>query len=253
MLCALAWMVERESPLPRRASARRICAGRFAAWVLALSSAGCALPATIGMVPSDESSTNSVSESTTTMSSTSSEDSVSMTTSSSTGPTSSSTTTGSTGDTGMTSSSGGPREMTAFSIRFGDIPESGDTGSTTVNSEVGSGGGPDDDALLVKVTTSNDSCEDPNATDPCDSWAVSFTLAPEQQVPGSYDLFNDVNALGVESGTDDSSGMCSFGGGTVEGTVVIESISPTGVVGRFENTDTPIDIDLDFSFVAPRC
>ncbi len=143
--------------------------------------------------------------------------------------------------------------MTAFAIRFGDIPESGSTGGTTINSEVGSGDGPDDDALLVKVTTALDSCEDPNATDPCNSWTVSFTLAPDQQVAGTYDLVDDVNALGVESGADDTSGMCSFGGGTVEGAVIIESISDAEVVGRFETTETLLDVDLNFSFVAPRC
>lgn len=255
MLGTLAWWVERESGSGSWALRRCFCAVVLGAPLILLGAAGCALPTTIGMVPSDESSSSAEDQGTTSLGTTTG-DSASMTASSSTDPTSSSSTSSSTSvasNTGSSSSSDGPREVTAFAIRFGDIPESGSTGGTTFNSEVGSGDGPDDDALLVKVTTSFDSCEEPSATDPCNSWAVSFVLAPDQQTPGTYDLLDDVNALGVESGADDTSGMCSFGGGTLEGTVVIESISADEVVGRFETAETLLDVDVNFSFVAPRC
>ena len=76
-------------------------------------------------------------------------------------------------------------EMVGFAIRWGDIPAGGDT--ETGMSEVGSGPGQDPDAILVVVGFTTARCEDVFPLEPCGTWNASFTLAPDQQLEGSYD------------------------------------------------------------------
>ena len=141
-------------------------------------------------------------------------------------------------------------QMTAFAVRWGDVPEDDDES----NSGVGSGSGPDPDALLVRVGFTTSRCEEPFVSG-CGIWSIGFTLEPDQQVVGTFDGA-DVNAGFSEAGPGSSPDECSFGGGTFETTVVIESIDDTGVQVRFENVDALFDpgIELEgFSTFAPRC
>ncbi len=143
-------------------------------------------------------------------------------------------------------------EMTAFVMRWGDVPEL----DTDSNSEVGTGGGLDPDALLVTVGFTAGRCGDPFAV-ACGMWDVSFVLDLDQQVPGTYD-WSEVNAGFSEAGEGPNPDNCDgYGGGTFDATIVIESIDDTGIQVRFENVDTPVfepDVDLEgFSTFASRC
>ncbi|MCR9159107.1 MAG: hypothetical protein ACE37F_09705 [Nannocystaceae bacterium] len=159
-------------------------------------------------------------------------------------------------DTSSSSESTGSElvpQMGGFAIRWGDIPEGGDT--DTSNSSVGSGSEWDPDALLVQVGVSVASCDDVSPIEPCSTWQASFTLEPDQQVAGTYDG-SEINATFSEIGPGPNPDRCGgFGGGTLETTVVIESIDDGGVQLRFENVQTSIlDVELEgFETFVPRC
>ena len=145
-------------------------------------------------------------------------------------------------------------EMGGFVIRWGDIPDDEDE-TDTVNTSVGSGNEWDPDAILVQVGVSVAGCEDVNPIEPCNTWHASFTLEPDQQVTGTFDG-SQVNATFSEVGPpDEFDGCAPFGGGTLEATIVIESIDDTGLQIRFENVENPIlDVDLEgFETFVPRC
>lgn len=159
----------------------------------------------------------------------------------------------------------GDGEYAAFAIRYGDIPEPDDGGGSGGDSGGGSGGGTgasssttdggsdiDPDSIQINISTGPESCEDPWALLPCGShWAVSLMLAPEQQVPGSYDLFTETNGFFTETGEPYAEGDCSFGGGTLEGTVEIDEVNETEIVGRIL-TDGVFALE-EIEFTAPRC
>lgn len=96
-------------------------------------------------------------------------------------------------------------------------------------------------------------CEQPWDGPGCGgNWRISFTLLPEMQAPGSYDLFEE--ALGSFGFADEPhpEGDCAWGGGTLGGTLVIDAIDDTSVSGHIEDSDA-FDFDADVSFVVPRC
>lgn len=145
-------------------------------------------------------------------------------------------------------------EMGGFVIRWGDIPDD-EEDTDTVNTSVGSGEEWDPDAILVQVGVSVASCEDVNPIEPCSTWHASFTLEPDQQVAGTFDG-SEVNATFSEIGPGDDPNSCApFGGGTLQTTIVVDSIDDTGLQIRFENVENPIlDVDLEgFEAFVPRC
>ncbi len=83
------------------------------------------------------------------------------------------------------------------------------------------------------------------------NWSISFTLLADQQAPGTYELF-ELN--GFSSFLDDPypEGDCAGGGGTLEGTLVIEAIDDQMVVGHIEGAQA-WDFDANVSFAVPRC
>lgn len=144
-------------------------------------------------------------------------------------------------------------EMVGFAIRWGDIPAGGDT--ETGMSEVGSGPGQDPDAILVVVGFTTARCEDVFPLEPCGTWNASFTLAPDQQLEGSYDGAT-INAGVSEIGPGDDPNNCDgYGGGSLETTLLVESIDETGLQIRFEGVEGFLDaFDLEgFSTFVPRC
>lgn len=146
-------------------------------------------------------------------------------------------------------------EMTAFAIRWGNIPEDDDGDTDTAMSEVGTGPSQDPDALLVVVGFTTARCEDVFHIEPCSTWNASFTLAPDQQMAGTFDG-STINATFSEIGPGDDPNDCAgFGGGTLETTVVVESIDESGLQIRFEAVDGFLQaFDLEgFSTFAPRC
>ena len=146
----------------------------------------------------------------------------------------------------------GPGPQMSFAILFGDIPDDPGTG-TGGTSTTTTGGGVPDDTLLVEITTGPASCTDVFASLPCGgAWSISFSLPAELQTPGTYALFPDLNGNQFFNDDADETGECGGGGGTLEGTVIIESIDDTQVVGRIENAES-FDFDANVSFVAPRC
>ncbi len=158
------------------------------------------------------------------------------------------------------SSSGDPLDppvMGAYAIRFGDIPNSSEGTDTSASSDVGGddGGGPDDNALHVTVNFSAESCENPRPDTRCNTWAVSFTMAPDQQMVGTFDL-DALNGFMWENG-DPITGPndCSGGGGSFSGQVTIDTLDDTVVRGRFDNIEfSPEAMDLEgLEFVAERC
>ncbi len=145
--------------------------------------------------------------------------------------------------------------MTAFSIRWGDIPPSDDTDITTDTSTTRGGTDRDDDDIMVVIGFTTESCEDPSATDGCETWSMSFFLDAARQQPGTYQLVEDVAASILEQGPAEDDGTCFGTGGSVDGTVVIETYNESEVTGRLESVDFgPSAFDLDgFEFTAPRC
>ena len=208
-------------------------------WI-GLVTLGCAVPTKIGELEGTDTVTDGDSEASTT-------DTVESTTDAST------TTEEGTGSSGAEDSDTdtvGPGPQMSFAILFGDLPDDPGTGSG--GSSTTSGGGMPDDTLLVEITTGPASCADVSAPLPCGgAWNISFSLPADLQIPGTYDLV-DLNGLQFINLDADATGECGGGGGSLEGTVIIDSIDDTQVVGRIENAD-PFDFDPNVSFVAPRC
>jgi hypothetical protein len=215
-----------------------------------LGALGCAVPTKIGELPgTDTVASDGASDS--------ASDSESSVTTTDVEPTTSSTTVDPTdGSTGVGETEGptGPGPQMSLAILFGDIPDDpGGTGGTSTGTSTTGGGGVPDDTLLVQITTGYSSCTDVYAPLPCGgAWVVSFSLPIELQVPGTYPLFPDVNGLYFFNDQADGTGECGGGGGTLEGTVIIESIDDAQVVGHIEMANA-FDFDANVSFVAPRC
>lgn len=208
-------------------------------WVLLV---GCAVPTKVGDLPAEQGdgATDGAAPGT---SSSGADGALTTTTTSSS--------TASSGSEGSTGSAVAP-EMVSFAVRWGDIPD--DPGDEpTASGDAGDGDRVPDD-LLVVVGLSAKTCNDPFG-DVCDTWAVSFVLTTDQQVPGTY-TGDAVNLGFFENGSSDGAGGCApFGGGTLEADVIIESIDDSGISLRFEAVDNPLgDVDLEgAAFSVSRC
>jgi hypothetical protein len=204
---------------------------------------GCALPTTIGQVPSDDTGSASVS-------STVGTSTVGVATSTGFPPPTATSTALPTGDGSSDTGMVGPGPVRSFSIRYGDIPPQG--GTDTASDVGGTTGGPDPDALLVVITTGDADCVEPFGMLQCGgAWQIEFALPPALQVPGTYDLFADLAATASETigpGPD-----CGFGGGTFEGTVDLTVVSADLVAGQISADDMQFDFDPNVAFEAERC
>lgn len=155
-------------------------------------------------------------------------------------------------DSAGTGEGGGTDEVNAFAIRHGDLPEvdAGESGSDT-------GDDGDDiaaDAVHVFVSGSGiATCEAPFEGEPCGgNWSVSFTLQPNMLEPGSYNLFEEANGGFTYADEPYEEGDCAWGGGTLDGVLVIEAVDEEGIVGHIEGSDA-FDFDADIDFYAPHC
>lgn len=153
-------------------------------------------------------------------------------------------------DTGV-----GGGDADGFAMLHGEIPDIEDDGG----SDTGGSGGDDEsgipeDALLVVLDSDGSAtCEQPwNGPECGGNWRISFTLLPEHQVPGSYDLFEQANGFFGFADEPHPEGDCAWGGGTLGGTLVIDSIDDASISGHIEDSDA-FDFDADVSFVVPRC
>ncbi|MEZ4449973.1 MAG: hypothetical protein R3B09_10885 [Nannocystaceae bacterium] len=130
----------------------------------------------------------------------------------------------------------------------------GSSGSSTGGDE------PDPATLYIKLSSQIFTCKDPSANLDCGpEWEVTIVIPPEFQTPGAlYDLSGqDVFAVFGETGADEGNNMCSFGGGSGEGTFQILDIDQNQVKGRLCGVPTwffsETMPDLEGTFVAERC
>ncbi|MCB9754348.1 MAG: hypothetical protein H6713_30770 [Myxococcales bacterium] len=142
----------------------------------------------------------------------------------------------------------------ALAVRWGDIPEEMTTGNS---SSTTGGDGLDPDTILVTLANNTyNTCQDPFGIGDCNGallWKVDFVLPPEYQQPGLYTL-DELNGGQFATGPNgDIPDDCWFGGGSLSGWVLIESIDDDKVVGRLCGTEVFEDYDPDGSFEAPRC
>jgi hypothetical protein len=155
-------------------------------------------------------------------------------------------------DSAGTGEGGG--EADGIALLHGELPDVDVGGDDT---GVGSGsdgdsGFPDDALLVILDNDGSATCGDPWAASDCGgNWSISFTLLPEQMEAGTYPLF-DLNGGFSYSGEPYPEGDCPFGGGSLDGTLVIESIDDETVVGHIEDAGA-WDFDANVSFVVPRC
>jgi len=143
-----------------------------------------------------------------------------------------------------------PGVLHAYAMRHGDLPDV-DVGGE----DGGSGGDPTDggidpEAIVVTITTGNDGCGDPYATQQCGEWRVRFTL-PADVIPGEYQL-EELNGFHMVSGPLDEWGECWWGGGSLGGTLSLQSIDEETITGTLANTDA-FDFDPDGPFAAVVC
>ncbi|MCR9159887.1 MAG: hypothetical protein ACE37F_06025 [Nannocystaceae bacterium] len=153
-------------------------------------------------------------------------------------------------DSAGTGAGGG--EADGVALLHGELPDIdiGDTGAGSGSD--GDSGFPDDALLVILDNDGSATCDDPWAASECGgNWSISFTLLPEQMEPGTYALF-DLNGSFSFADEPHPEGDCPFGGGTLDGTLVIEAIDDDAVVGHIEDADA-WDFDANVSFVAPRC
>ncbi len=159
-------------------------------------------------------------------------------------------------DDGQTTgdSEGGDGEPNAFAIAHADLPEldPGGESSSTV------GGDEDDippDAVHVTISGSGvATCEMPYEGEPCGgNWSVSFLLMPAMlEGPGTYNLFEEANGFQTYADEPYEEGDCGWGGGTLDGVLVIEEITDDAIIGHLEDTDA-FDFDADMDFEASFC
>lgn len=118
----------------------------------------------------------------------------------------------------------------------------------------------DPNRLLVFLSSEAFACADPFGTSVCTtdrtSWSLQFTLWPQQQRPGRYDLL-DINGGFFET-IPDPNLNCGGGGGTAMGVVVIDAIDTRSVRFHFEKAQlfaSEVEQDLlsKGPFVAERC
>lgn len=125
-----------------------------------------------------------------------------------------------------------------------------------------SGAFDDPNRLLVVLSSEPFTCSAPFGTAKCTAdrttWSFSFSLWPEQQRPGHYDLFTDVN--GGYSFTLGEPGLnCGGGAGTAKGSLVVDAIDERSVRFHLEWAESfsPNYFEEGVlegrSFVAARC
>jgi hypothetical protein len=144
-----------------------------------------------------------------------------------------------------------PPALHAYAIRFGDLPEVDLGDSAGSGGDDGGGSEIDPDALLVVISTGADGCDDPWAAHACGQWRATFTL-PADAVPGDYALFPDLNGGHSVSGPADDTGECWWGGGSLNGSLSIQSIDDDAIIGSLAATDA-FDFDPTGPFTAVLC
>lgn len=120
-----------------------------------------------------------------------------------------------------------------------------------------SGGGESDPATLyVRLGDQKPLCEAPNKSIECGlHWDMTIVIPPEFQAPGLFNLLGqDVFATASESGPENGD-ECSFGVGSFPATLEILAVDDDAITGRLCHVESflSVDVDLEGSFVAPRC
>jgi len=146
-------------------------------------------------------------------------------------------------------------ELHAWVMRY-DVylemqPDGPDT-DTGVGSSAGeTGGGFDPDALVVQLSTGPDDCEDPWASLQCGGqWSIWMLIPSDLQVPGTYQLFDELNA--IQEVTEMAGSNCGGGGGSLGGVAELAVVSEQEVSGQLSMTET-FGFDGDVAFTALGC
>jgi hypothetical protein len=108
----------------------------------------------------------------------------------------------------------------------------------------------DPDTLWLTISTGPDDCADPWAALQCGQWSVTVTLPPGTEA-GTYALFEELNATQTATGPADEFGECWWGGGSLEGTLVLDTVAGP-ISGRILDAQA-FDFDPNGEFVATIC
>jgi len=127
-----------------------------------------------------------------------------------------------------------------------------------LESQIGEGEGEDPELLHVRFASQSFTCDDPHERLACGhNWEVALRIPVEYQVPGVYALADGlIDAIGVSNGGGQGDDVCEEAGGAASGTLEIDAIDGTSVIGRICHLRAfGLDgwIMLDGTFVAPRC
>lgn len=119
----------------------------------------------------------------------------------------------------------------------------------------------DPNRLLVVLSSDPVACSEPFRASKCmasrTTWSLYFTLWPDQQAPGRYDLAEELNG-NFSMTIGDPQLSCGGGGGTTSGTVVVDAVDARSVRFHVENADLfapglAPDLLDGRSFLALRC
>ncbi|MCA9707724.1 MAG: hypothetical protein KDK70_17875 [Myxococcales bacterium] len=208
--------------------------------LLLLAGGGCALPTPLGEL-SDPATTTETSSTTGT---------------STIGATSEVSTMGSTDGSSGETGTVGPFEVHAWVMRYDAYidaaPDDGGQSDSGVGTDTGTSISPE--TLVVQISTGPDDCDDPWASLQCgEQWEVFMLIPPELQVPGTYLLFEELDAFFSATGPIEPGGdLCSGGGGTLEGQAELTVVSEQEVSGRLTMTNA-FDFDANMTFTALGC
>ncbi len=149
----------------------------------------------------------------------------------------------------------GPFEMHAWVMRYDDFIDlapgggSGDGGT----SGGGTGSDPSPDTLVVQISTGPDDCDDPWAGLQCgNQWSMSLLIPPPLQVPGTYQIFDELGGFVQVTGPDEGGDICSGGAGSLDGQADLSVVSEQEVSGQLSMTDV-FDFDANVAFTAVGC
>lgn len=152
----------------------------------------------------------------------------------------------------------GPLPMHAWVMRYDDYQDAMPDFGTTDSGNSGGGGsetgtGIEPNTLVVQISTGPDDCEDPWAGLQCGGqWAMFVLIPPSLQVPGTYALFEELDAGYSMTGALEPGDICSGGGGTLEGEIELTVVSEQEVRGQLSSTNV-FEFDGDVAFVALGC